>query len=113
MLGDHTQARAHATTSIEHTSIGRPGWAAATLVLARAETARGHTSDAADLAHHVLDTISAPALRETSRVRLRDLDIDLFAAGAPGPAARDLHDRIQALPELVPIGHMSEEPNGA
>jgi len=47
------------------------------------------------------------------RVRLRDLDIDLFATGAPGPATRDLHDRLQALPELVPIGDLSEEPNGA
>jgi hypothetical protein len=48
----------------------------------------------------VLDTIPPEAIRETSRVRLRDLDADLFTAAKPSGAARDLRDRLRALPPL-------------
>ncbi len=99
-LGRPAQARAHALESAAHTTTGRPGWAAAVLVLARGEAARGNHGDAATLAHQVLDTISPQALRETSRARLRDLDADLFTGPAPSIAARDLRDRLRALPAL-------------
>jgi transcriptional regulator with XRE-family HTH domain len=101
-LGDHTQARRHAAGSIAHTGTGRPGWAAATLVLARGEAARGNHSDAASLAHLVLDTIPAQAIRETSRARLRDLDTDLVSVPAPSKGGRELRERLRALPPLPP-----------
>lgn len=111
-LGDHAQAREHALASQAEKTIGGPGWAAATLVLARGEAARGQLSDAAVIATDVLDRIPAPALRETSRSRLRDLDDDLFTNLEPGPASRELRDRIRALPGLVSVGRISDEPNG-
>ncbi len=98
LLGDHAQARAHAEASQQYIPHGRPGWAAAVLVQARSEAARGRLSDATALAHHVLDTLAAPALRETLRVRLRDLDRDLFAAADPGGEARELRERLHTLP---------------
>lgn len=97
LLGDHGQARAHAEASQQHIPHGRPGWAAAVLVQARGEAARGRYSDATALAHDVLDTIAAPALRETLRVRLRDLDRDLFTAAGPGNHARELRERLHTL----------------
>jgi transcriptional regulator with XRE-family HTH domain len=101
-LGCPAQARAHAEESAAHTTPGRPGWAAATLVLARGEAARRNHADAAALAHHVLDTIPPQALRETSRTRLRDLDADLTMAGAAhSTPARELHERLRALPPLA------------
>lgn len=112
LLGDHAQARAHAEASQRHIPHGRPGWAAAVLVQARGEAARGHHGDATALAHHVLDTLAAPALRETLRVRLRDLDHDLFAAADPGHEARELRERLRTLPRLVPADRTSDEPNG-
>ena len=111
-LGDHQQAREHARTSQQHTTVGRPGWAAATLVLARGEAARHRYSDAAALAAEVLDTIPAPALRSTSRTRLADLNRELLAAPGPGREAGQLQDRILALPALVPVARISDEPNG-
>jgi tetratricopeptide (TPR) repeat protein len=100
-LGQHAQSRTHAAASTAHTRTGRPGWAAATLVLARGEAARGNHSDAAALAYEVLDTIPPQSLRQTSRIRLRDLDSDLSAA-TPVAAAHELHDRLRALPPLTP-----------
>ncbi|MGH3857781.1 MAG: hypothetical protein ACRDR6_30685 [Pseudonocardiaceae bacterium] len=110
VLGDHGQARAHAEASQQHIPHGRPGWAAAVLVQARGEAARGRDSDATALAHGVLDTIAAPALRETLRVRLRDLDRDLLTAD-PGNQARELRERLHTLPPLVAAGRASDEPN--
>jgi len=112
LLGDHTQARAHAEVSWQYIPHGRPGWAAAVLVQARGEAARGRHSDATALAHDVLDTITAPALRETLRVRLRDLDRDLFAVAGPGREAHELRERLHTLPHLMPADRTSEEPNG-
>ncbi len=112
LLGDHAQARAHAEVSQQHIPHGRPGWAATVLVQARGEAARGRHSDATALAHDVLDTIAAPALRETLRVRLRDLDRDLFTATSPGREAYELRERLHTLPPLVPVSRASGEPNG-
>ncbi len=72
-------------------------------MLARSEAARGNHGDAGTLAHRVLDMIPAAAIRETSRVRLRDLDADLFTAAGPSIAARELRDRLRALPPLRPV----------
>jgi transcriptional regulator with XRE-family HTH domain len=100
-LGCPAQARAHAVASAAHTRTGRPGWAAATLVLARGEAARKNHADAASLAQTVLDKIAPEALRETSRARLRQLDTDLMTSGpAPSAAARELHDRLLTLAPL-------------
>jgi len=111
-LGDHDQGRAHARTSQAAKNIGGPGWAAATLALARGEVARRRFADAAALAADVLDTCPPASIRETSRARLRDLDRDLFTTAAPGSEARDLRERIRTLPALVPVGQLSDEPNG-
>lgn len=110
-LNDHTLARDHAATSRNTLPQGRPGWAAATLVLARAETARGHLGDATALAHEVLDTIAPAALRQTSRTRLRDLDADLFRHRDLGPHGDQLRERLRTLPALTPVSP-SDEPNG-
>jgi hypothetical protein len=112
LLGGHAQARAHAEASRQHIPHGRPGWAAAVLVQARSEAARGCHSDATALAHQVLDTLAPPALRETLRVRLRDLDHDLFTATDPGNDARELRERLRTLPRLISTDRSSDEPNG-
>lgn len=113
LVGDHAQARAHARASQQHIPHGRPGWAAAVLVEARGEAARGQYGDAAALAGDVLDTIAPPALRETARVRLRALDRELAAAPGPGGEARDLRDRLAELPEPTAVNSVSDEPNGS
>lgn len=112
LLGDHDLARSHAEQSQRQTTAGRPAWAAATLVLARAEAARGNVPDAAALGLTVLGSIPAPALRDTARIRLRALSQDVFAIADPGPEGRDLRDRLRDLPPLVPAGRISDEPNG-
>ena len=112
LLGDPARAREHAEASRAETRTGRPSWAAATLTLAQAEAAGGRASDAAALAHSVLDAIPANALRQTSRLRLRSLDRDLTRTGAAGAEALSLAERIRALPQLIPVGRISDEPNG-
>jgi hypothetical protein len=111
LLGDHAVARTHALTSQDNIPHGRPGWGTAVIVQARAEAAAGQRSDAAALAHHVLDTIAALALRETLRLRLRALDRDLFANGDPGQPAHELRERIRSLPPLAAVRPTSDEPN--
>lgn len=110
-LGDARLAREHAEASRSATRAGRPSWAAATLTLAQAEAAGGSVSDAAALAHSVLDTIPAESLRQTSRLRLRSLNQHLSRAGTAGAAALSLAERARALPQLVPVGRISDEPN--
>ncbi|MGH3625801.1 MAG: hypothetical protein ACRDQ5_29190 [Sciscionella sp.] len=112
LLGDHAQARAHAEASQQNIPHGRSGWAAAVLVQARGEAARGRYGDASALAHHVLDTLAAPALRETLRVRLRDLDHDLSTAADPSGEARELRERLHTLPRHLQADRSSDEPNG-
>jgi tetratricopeptide (TPR) repeat protein len=111
-FGRDDEARTHAELSRAAKAVGGPGWAAATLALARAEAARRRFADAAALAAEVLDTCPPGSIRETSRVRLRDLDRELFAAADPGADARDLRERIRHLPALVPVLQLSDEPNG-
>ncbi|MEU9886967.1 XRE family transcriptional regulator [Sphaerisporangium sp. NPDC051011] len=112
LLSDHEQARAHAAASLQHVPVGRPGWATATLLLARGEVARGQYSDGAALALNVLSTVEPDALRETTRLRLRALNQDLFGIGAPGAEARELAERVRSLAPLVPVPRISDEPNG-
>jgi hypothetical protein len=112
LLGSTGLAREHAEASRAATRTGRPSWAAATLALAQAEAAGGRVSDAAALAHSVLDAIPADALRQTSRLRLRSLDQDLARTGTAAAEALSLAERIRALPQLIPVGRISDEPNG-
>lgn len=112
LLGSSGLAREHAEASRAATRTGRPSWAAATLALAQAETAGGRASDAAALAHSVLDAIPADALRETSRLRLRTLDRNLASTATAAAEALSLAERIRALPQLIPVGRISDEPNG-
>ncbi len=108
-LGNAADASRHAQASADQTSIGRPGWAAATLVLARSESARQRPDTAAELAHNVLDTVSPAALRDTTRRRLAALDRDL--AGQPGIVAADLHQRVAALPALASVPPEPSQPD--
>ena len=112
LLGDSSRARDHAEASRAETRTGRPSWAAATLTLAQAQAVKGVGSDAAALAHAVLDVIPADALRQTSRSRLRSLSQDLARTGTASTEARSLAERIRALPRLIPVGRISDEPNG-
>jgi hypothetical protein len=112
MLGSPALAREHAEASRAETRTGRPSWAAATLTLAEAEAARGRESDAAALAHGVLDIVPAASLRQTSRLRLHSLDQGLARTGSADTEVRSLAERIRALPRLVPLGRISDEPNG-
>jgi hypothetical protein len=112
LLGEIRLAREHAEASRAQTRTGRPSWAAATLVLAQAGAASGSAPDAAALAHSVLDAIPAESLRQTSRLRLHNLDRILASTGSAEAEVRSLAERIRALPRLVPVGRISDEPNG-
>jgi hypothetical protein len=112
LLGDPSRAREHAEVSRADTRAGRPSWAAATLTLAQEEAARGRSSDAAALAHAVLDAIPAEALRQTSRLRLRSIEENLARTGTAGTEVHSLAERVRALPQLIPVGRVSDEPNG-
>lgn len=102
VLGDYQQARAHAVASMRQISKGRPAWAAASLVLARGEVARGGHSDGAALGLQVLAAVEPQALRETTRVRLRALDLDLAEAGASGGEVMELREQVRSLAPLLP-----------
>lgn len=112
LLGEPSDAADHANASITATRHGGAGWAAATTVLAQAEALHDRPDQAAQLAHSVLDTISPPALRQTSRRRLQVLDRRLQALTQPGPPAQDLHGRLIGLPPLPAPTARSDEPNG-
>ena len=111
-LGDTSTARVHADRSLGLKRPGSGGWAAATVILARAHAAERNTADSVALANSVLDTVPPASLRETTRRRLRALDADLFSERRPGPTSRDLHDRLQTLPAHLPTQRNSPEPNG-
>jgi hypothetical protein len=111
-LRDTRAARFHAGHSIELKNPGSGGWAAATVILARAYAAEHNTADAVALAADVLDTVPAASLRETTRRRLIALDADLLNERQPSHASRGLHDRLQTLPAHTPAQHISPEPNG-
>ncbi|POM26042.1 hypothetical protein BTM25_04260 [Actinomadura rubteroloni] len=110
-MGDHAECRDHAEASRAGLSPSRPAWAAATLVLARGEAARGRYGDAAALAAEVLDAVPAQSLRATSRERLRQLHGDLVTADS-GVHAETLEERLRTMPPLLPGGASSDEPNG-
>lgn len=95
-LGDLGAVREHAEESLRHTTLGRPGWAAATLVLARGSAAGGFPDHGAQLALQVLDTIPAEMLRSSAWRRLTALDRQLTAGGAGGRLAAELHERLPA-----------------
>jgi hypothetical protein len=103
----------HAGRSLELKTTGSGGgWAAATVILARAHAAEHSTADATALAKSVLDTVPPALLRETTRRRLTALNADLLSERRPGQASRDLHDRLQTLPAHIPAQRTSPEPNG-
>jgi hypothetical protein len=111
-LGDTSVARLHAGRSLELKTTGSGGWAAATVILARAHAAEHSTADVTALAKSVLDTVPPALLRETTRRRLTALNADLLSERRPGQASRDLHDRLQTLPAHIPAQRTSPEPNG-
>ncbi|MBB2915498.1 hypothetical protein FHS43_006819 [Streptosporangium becharense] len=91
-----TRAEASVAACVPHT----PGWAAATLALAQAETL-GQPGDAAARALDVLERIPAERLRSTSRDRLRGLVTALGDVDAV--AVRDLRERVRVLPPPVDV----------
>lgn len=111
-LGDTHAARLHASYSIELKSPGSGGWAAATVILARAHAAERSTVEAAALATDVLNAVPPAALRKTTRRRLAALDADLLSERHPGQASRDLHERLLTLPLHTPTQRISPDPNG-
>ncbi|MFD0850857.1 hypothetical protein ACFQ07_01305 [Actinomadura adrarensis] len=110
LAGDHGLARRYASDSLGHIPHGRPGWAAAQLVMARGEAGRNRSDDAAALAMEVLDVIPPNNLRANSRERLTVLTGDLAAVDTP--AVRELRERVVTFPPLAPVDHRSAEPNG-
>ncbi|GAA2148844.1 helix-turn-helix transcriptional regulator [Actinomadura napierensis] len=113
VAGDPAEAARYAGDSLQHIPHGRPGWAAATTVLARAEAVHRRADDAAALGMTVLDTVTPDALRATSRDRLTALGTDLRRRpGTPSRAAVDFLAQLEALPPLVSTGAASSEPNG-
>ena len=111
-LGDTGQARSGAEEVLRQTRPGRARWAAATLVIAETEAVEDRPDQAAELGHTVLDAVSTPALRETTRQRLHTLNRRLSALAAPGHRAVELGERITALPALATPAAESPEPNG-
>ncbi|WP_211212878.1 hypothetical protein [Actinopolyspora mortivallis] len=111
-LGETRQASEHAATAVSLKATGSPGWAAATVIRARAAAAEHAPADATALATTVLDTIAPEHLRETTRQRLTALDQDMRAERRPSPDSREFHDRLRALPAPTPAQGTSPEPNG-
>ncbi|SOD62128.1 hypothetical protein SAMN06297387_104298 [Streptomyces zhaozhouensis] len=98
-LSQPVRAAPLAEESVAATVSGTPGWAAATLLLARAEAAAGEGGDAAARALAVLDRVPANRLRATSRARLAQLGSDL--AGLQAAAVVELRDRLRELPAPI------------
>ncbi|MFB7896060.1 Twin-arginine translocation pathway signal [Streptomyces xiamenensis] len=98
-IGRHDDALRLAETSAAAKTTGTPGWAAATILHARAEAAAGHHSDAAERALDVLARVPAAHLRSNTRTRLNALNNDL--TGIQTTTARDLHEQHRALVPLI------------
>lgn len=111
-LGNIPSTRRHAETAISLKTIGSGGWAAATVILARAHAAENNPADATALASTVLDTVPPAHLRETTRRRLAALDTDLHAERSPAATSHHLRERLRALPAHTPAARTSSEPNG-
>ncbi|MFC9645321.1 hypothetical protein ACFTZF_43580 [Streptomyces mirabilis] len=97
-FGRFDQARSRAESSAATCTIGTPGWAAATLVLAQAE-APAQPSDAAQRGMDVLDRIPPSRLRSTARTRLKRLD--RLLSDRPADSVGDLRERLNTLPPPV------------
>ncbi|WND32807.1 Twin-arginine translocation pathway signal (plasmid) [Streptomyces sp. BB1-1-1] len=97
-LGRPNDARACAESSLAACPSGTPGWAAASLVLAQAETS-GTARDAAQRAHDVLDRVPAARLRSTARARLSRLTGMLTSH--TGADASALAERLRTLPPPI------------
>ncbi|MFH8591611.1 Twin-arginine translocation pathway signal [Streptomyces rimosus] len=100
VLGRTEQAIRRAETSAAQKPAGTPGWAAATLVLARAE-ATDRPDDAAQRALDVLDRVPPARLRSTARQRLAQLDTALVTTAASATGVTDLHERLRTLPAPI------------
>lgn len=100
ILGRSDQAIRTAETSAAQKPAGTPGWAAATLVLARAEAA-GRPEDAAQRALDVLARVPPARLRSTARRRLSQLDTALATTAAPAASVTDLHEQLRDLPAPI------------
>ena len=95
-LGHAEEAQTHARASLDLCSPHTPGWAAATLTLARAEAKRARPDQAVELSLLVLDQIPPERLRETTRQRLAVLAASLALIDQPG--IRVLRERLRMLP---------------
>lgn len=93
-LGDLAASREHASRSLDATTVGRPGWVAASLVLAHGEAAAGRPGLGAQLALDVLDAVHADAVRSTSWDRVQNLVGFLARLGGQHRAVGDLSDRL-------------------
>lgn len=75
----------HAEVSARLKRVGSPGWAAATVVLARAQAALGDAEAATELGMRVAEAVPTGDLRDTTKGRLRHLVADLSGyRGADG-----------------------------
>jgi hypothetical protein len=99
LLRRSRQAVQHATASAGYCRPNTPGWVAATLVAALAESQGGEHDHAAGRALVVLDRVRPASLRSTSRRRLADLERSLTRIDAT--EVRELRERVRALPSLV------------
>ncbi|WP_146057134.1 Twin-arginine translocation pathway signal [Streptomyces sp. SM14] len=88
-----------AEKSAEGCTPGTPGWAAATLLLARVEAAGNQVTDAAARALDVLDRVQPERLRSTARARLLALNTALGSSAHGG--AHEFRERHRALPPLI------------
>ncbi|KOT61580.1 hypothetical protein ADK43_12305 [Streptomyces rimosus subsp. rimosus] len=100
VLGRAEQAIRRAETSAAQKPAGTPGWAAATLVLARAE-ATDRPDDAAQRALDVLDRVPPARLRSTAHQRLAQLDAALVTTAVSATSVTDLRERLRTLPAPI------------
>ncbi|MGK5627164.1 Twin-arginine translocation pathway signal [Streptomyces sp. URMC 123] len=98
LLGRAADARARAEASLSGCAEATPGWAAAALVLARAEVPDAHR-DAVQRAHKVLDRVPPSRLRSTARTRLTHL-ADVLTSRSES-AAGSLGERLRTLPPSI------------
>lgn len=97
-LGRATEARARAESSLAECVSATPGWAAASLVLAQAESF-DTPWDAAQRAHDVLDRVPATRLRSPTRTRLSRLT-GLLAGHATAEVG-SVAERLRTLPPSI------------
>jgi hypothetical protein len=96
------RAREHAAASAGYCQPNGPGWAAASLTMAQAESRGGQHDRAAGGALLVLDRIPPERLRSTSRRRLAALAPQVARIDAPEP--RMLRERLRLLPPVSDRG---------